>query len=191
MKPTPTPPPDQPAPLLAFGAHPDDIEFGCGGVIARETQSGRPAHFVICSRGESGTNGTPAERTAEAEKSAALLGATCEFIDLGGVRLAGTAKLLGAGFRGLVAAQRGLAIEILRDGVAHRQRRERRAGVVQVSEPRHFRCLGAPAGEVGVVGWAIHRKAPTISSSPLVQRRSSNPRAAARSPRRRASAMRP
>jgi LmbE family N-acetylglucosaminyl deacetylase len=78
------PPPDQPATLLAFGAHPDDIEFGCGGVIARETQSGRPAHFVICSRGESGTNGTPTERTAEAQNSAALLGATCEFIDLGG-----------------------------------------------------------------------------------------------------------
>jgi LmbE family N-acetylglucosaminyl deacetylase len=78
------PPPDQPVPLLAFGAHPDDIEFGCGGVIARETQSGRPAHFVICSRGESGTHGTPEERTREAEKSAALLGATIEFIDLGG-----------------------------------------------------------------------------------------------------------
>ena len=78
------PPPDQPATLLAFGAHPDDIEFGCGAVIARETQSGRPVHFVICSRGESGTNGTPAERTAEAQKAASLLGATCEFIDLGG-----------------------------------------------------------------------------------------------------------
>ena len=78
------PPPDQPATLLAFGAHPDDIEFGCGGVIARETHSGRSAHFVICSRGESGTNGTPAERTTEAQKSAALLGATVEFIDLGG-----------------------------------------------------------------------------------------------------------
>ena len=84
MKPTPTSPLDSQTPLLAFGAHPDDIEFGCGGVIARETQSGRPAHFVVCSRGESGTNGTPAERVAEAEKAAALLGATLEFIDLGG-----------------------------------------------------------------------------------------------------------
>jgi LmbE family N-acetylglucosaminyl deacetylase len=78
------PPPDQPTAVLAFGAHPDDIEFGCGGVITRETQSGRTAHFVICSRGESGTHGTPAERTQEAEKAAALLGATVEFIELGG-----------------------------------------------------------------------------------------------------------
>ena len=41
------------APLLAFGAHPDDIEFGCGGVIAKETRAGRKAHLVICSRGRS------------------------------------------------------------------------------------------------------------------------------------------
>jgi N-acetylglucosamine malate deacetylase 1 len=72
------------APLLAFGAHPDDIEFGCGGIIARETRSGRKAHFVICSRGESATHGTAAERTAEAENAAALLGATLEFIELDG-----------------------------------------------------------------------------------------------------------
>jgi LmbE family N-acetylglucosaminyl deacetylase len=71
-------------PLLAFGAHPDDIEFGCGGIIAGEAQAGRPVHFVICSRGEAGTNGTPAERTAEAERAAALLGATVEFVALDG-----------------------------------------------------------------------------------------------------------
>jgi LmbE family N-acetylglucosaminyl deacetylase len=70
--------------LLAFGAHPDDIEFGCGGIIARETHAGRPVHLLICSRGEAGTNGTPAERMAEAEKAAALLGATIEFIELDG-----------------------------------------------------------------------------------------------------------
>ena len=84
MKLTPKSPPDGPPLLLAFGAHPDDIEFGCGGVIARETQAGHAAHFVVCSRGEAGTHGTPAQRTAEAKKAAALLGATIEFIELGG-----------------------------------------------------------------------------------------------------------
>jgi N-acetylglucosamine malate deacetylase 1 len=84
MKPTLMPLSDPPATLLAFGAHPDDIEFGCGGVIAKETQAGSRAHFVVCSHGESATHGTPAERTQEAEKAAALLGATIEFIDLGG-----------------------------------------------------------------------------------------------------------
>jgi LmbE family N-acetylglucosaminyl deacetylase len=79
----PKSPPEHPL-ILAFGAHPDDIEFGCGGVVARETQAGHAAHLVVCSRGESGTNGTPAQRTVEAKNAAALLGATIEFIDLGG-----------------------------------------------------------------------------------------------------------
>ncbi len=71
-------------PLLAFGAHPDDIEFGCGGVIAHEARAGRKAHYVVCSRGETGTYGTPKQRMAEAKKAAALLGATVEFIELDG-----------------------------------------------------------------------------------------------------------
>src|ERR1700743_2665271 len=78
------PNPTELQPLLVFGAHPDDIEFGCGAVIARETQSGRKAHFVICSRGEAGTHGTPRQRTAEAKKAAGLLGATIEFLELDG-----------------------------------------------------------------------------------------------------------
>jgi N-acetylglucosamine malate deacetylase 1 len=83
MKPTPKSPTEL-APLLAFGAHPDDIEFGCGGVIAQETQAGRKAHFVICSRGEAATSGTPKQRTAEAKRAAALLGATVQFLELDG-----------------------------------------------------------------------------------------------------------
>lgn len=71
-------------PLLAFGAHPDDIEFGCGGVIAAEARAGRKIHFVVCSRGEAGSNGTPSIRTREAKRAAALLGASIEFVDLGG-----------------------------------------------------------------------------------------------------------
>lgn len=71
-------------PLLAFGAHPDDIEFGAGGIIAKETRAGRRVHFVVCSRGEAGSNGTPKQRTAEARKAAKILGATIEFLALDG-----------------------------------------------------------------------------------------------------------
>ena len=99
MKPTPKSQTELP-PLLAFGAHPDDIEFGCGGVIAGETRAGRKAHFVICSRGETGTYGTPRQRTSEAKRAAALLGATIEFIELDGdahleIRAAHAIKLAG------------------------------------------------------------------------------------------------
>ena len=83
MKPT-LKSPNNLAPLLAFGAHPDDLEFGCGGVIAGESRAGRKIHFVICSRGEAGTHGTPKQRIIEAKKAAAILGATIEFIELDG-----------------------------------------------------------------------------------------------------------
>ncbi|HWD92534.1 MAG TPA: PIG-L family deacetylase [Verrucomicrobiae bacterium] len=87
-------------PLLAFGAHPDDIEFGCGAVIARETRAGREAHLVVCSRGEAGTHGTPRQRAAEAREAAALLGASIEFLELDGdshleIRAAHAIKLAG------------------------------------------------------------------------------------------------
>jgi N-acetylglucosamine malate deacetylase 1 len=86
--------------LLAFGAHPDDIEFGCGGVIARETLGGARAQFVVCSRGESASNGTPAERVRETRRAAELLGATVEMLELEGdshldVRAAHAIKLAG------------------------------------------------------------------------------------------------
>ncbi len=78
------PPPESSAALLVFGAHPDDIEFGCGGVVARETRQGRTTHLVVGSRGEAGTHGTGEQRALEAQKAAAALGATLEFVDLGG-----------------------------------------------------------------------------------------------------------
>ena len=113
--------PPEPGPLLAFGAHPDDLEFACGGVIARETRAGRPAHLVICSRGEAGTPRHAAQRTAEANKAAALLGATLEFLELDGdahleiraahaIRLAGVIRRVRPGRR--ARAQRAWRISI-------------------------------------------------------------------------------
>jgi LmbE family N-acetylglucosaminyl deacetylase len=99
MKPTPNSRSER-KPLLAFGAHPDDIEFGCGGAVVTETRAGRAAHLVICSRGEASTHGTPEQRAAEAAKGAELMGATLEFIELDGdahlqVRIEHTLKLAG------------------------------------------------------------------------------------------------
>lgn len=84
MKHTPNLQPDTQRPLLAFGAHPDDIEFGCGGVVALEARRGRKAHFVICSRGEAASHGTPRERTAEAQRGAEVLQAGVHFVELDG-----------------------------------------------------------------------------------------------------------
>jgi LmbE family N-acetylglucosaminyl deacetylase len=95
----------EPAPLLAIGAHPDDVEFGCGGVIVLEARAGRPAHVVVCSRGESASHGTPEERLEECRAGARALGASLELIELDGdahleektahaIRLAGVIRRL-------------------------------------------------------------------------------------------------
>lgn len=82
-KPGPTSPPEARR-LLAFGAHPDDIEFGAGGILAREARAGTALSFVVCSRGEAATHGAPAAREDEARRAARILGASLEFLDLGG-----------------------------------------------------------------------------------------------------------
>ncbi len=74
----------EPGQLLVFGAHPDDIEFGCGGVVALEVRAGRRVHLVVCSRGEAGSYGTPDQRVDEAHAAAKLLGASLELVDLDG-----------------------------------------------------------------------------------------------------------
>jgi LmbE family N-acetylglucosaminyl deacetylase len=73
-----------PTHLLAFAAHPDDLEFAVGAVLAKEVQAGRPVHMVICSKGEAGTNGTPDGRMKESENAARILGAWLTFLDLEG-----------------------------------------------------------------------------------------------------------
>jgi N-acetylglucosamine malate deacetylase 1 len=70
--------------VLAVGAHPDDVEFGCGGVLLVEAARGAEISLCVCSRGEAGSNGTPAEREAEARRAAELLGAQLSFLDFGG-----------------------------------------------------------------------------------------------------------
>lgn len=60
--------------LLAFGAHPDDVELSCGGLLAQSAKRGRSVAIVDLTRGELATNGTPAERADEAEAAAEALG---------------------------------------------------------------------------------------------------------------------
>jgi len=61
--------------LLVFGPHPDDIEIGLGGTIARYAAEGRTVGLCDLTAGELGSNGTPAGRRQEAEAAARVLGA--------------------------------------------------------------------------------------------------------------------
>lgn len=70
--------------VLGVGAHPDDVELGCGGTLALLARAGRRVGILHLTRGEAGTRGTAEERQAEAERAAAALGAaSLEFLDCG------------------------------------------------------------------------------------------------------------
>lgn len=70
--------------ILAVGAHPDDVELGCGGTLALLARAGRSVGILDLTRGEAGTRGTPETRAAEAAESARILGARFrDGLDLG------------------------------------------------------------------------------------------------------------
>lgn len=60
--------------ILAFGAHPDDVELGCGGTIAKEIALGKKVGIIDLTRGELGTRGSVEIRNQEAADSAKILG---------------------------------------------------------------------------------------------------------------------
>jgi N-acetylglucosamine malate deacetylase 1 len=64
-----------PVDLLVFGPHPDDIEIGLGGTIARHVNLGFRVGLCDLTAGEMGSNGTVEERLAEGEASRDVLGA--------------------------------------------------------------------------------------------------------------------
>jgi len=60
--------------ILAFGAHPDDVELGCSGTLAKEISLGKKVGIIDLTRGELGTRGSAEIRDAEAKKAAEVLG---------------------------------------------------------------------------------------------------------------------
>jgi bacillithiol biosynthesis deacetylase BshB1 len=70
--------------LLAFGAHPDDVELAAGGTVIKHVVAGKTAAIVDLTRGELGTRGSPEIRLQEAGKAAEILGVLArENLDLG------------------------------------------------------------------------------------------------------------
>jgi bacillithiol biosynthesis deacetylase BshB1 len=63
-----------PLDLLVFGPHPDDLEIGLGGTIARHTAAGMNVGLCDLTAGELGSNGTPEDRIREAQAAADVLG---------------------------------------------------------------------------------------------------------------------
>jgi bacillithiol biosynthesis deacetylase BshB1 len=60
--------------VLAIGAHPDDVELGCGATIAKEISLGKKVGILDLTRGELGTRGSAEIRDEEADNAAKILG---------------------------------------------------------------------------------------------------------------------
>jgi bacillithiol biosynthesis deacetylase BshB1 len=60
--------------ILAIGAHPDDVELGCGGTIAKEIANGKKVGIIDLTKGELGTRGDATTRAKESVKAAKILG---------------------------------------------------------------------------------------------------------------------
>lgn len=59
--------------ILAVGAHPDDVEIGCAGTIAKEIDRGQTVGILDLTQGELGTRGNQEIRAQEARKAADIL----------------------------------------------------------------------------------------------------------------------
>ena len=62
--------------ILAFGAHPDDVELGCAGTLAKEVSLGKSVGIIDLTQGELGTRGSAEIRFQEATNAAQILGVT-------------------------------------------------------------------------------------------------------------------
>jgi bacillithiol biosynthesis deacetylase BshB1 len=60
--------------ILAFGAHPDDVELSCGGTILKEIHNGKTVGIIDLTKGELGTRGNAQTREIEASNAASILG---------------------------------------------------------------------------------------------------------------------
>lgn len=60
--------------VLAIGAHPDDVELGCSGVLIKEIRRGKKAGIIDLTQGELGTRGTIETRYQEAAEAARIMG---------------------------------------------------------------------------------------------------------------------
>ena len=60
--------------ILVFGAHPDDVELGCGGTVIKEAQKGKEVGIIDLTRGELGTRGTAETRDIETKIATEIMG---------------------------------------------------------------------------------------------------------------------
>jgi len=101
-----------PVDLLVFGPHPDDIEIGMAGAVAKHAALGHRVGLCDLTAGEMGSNGTVDERLAEAEAARAVLGARWRVNLRLPDRALGTSDTHARAVAGMVRAARPRAVAV-------------------------------------------------------------------------------
>lgn len=73
--------------IASIGAHPDDVELGMGGTLAKHSARGDEVHIILCTLGIGGNSGDPKGREDEAQAAAKLLNAKLHILDFPVVKL--------------------------------------------------------------------------------------------------------
>lgn len=146
--------------VLAIGAHPDDVELGCGGTLALAARQGRRVGILHLTRGERGTRGTAAGRLAEAERAAAELGAAeLAFLDCGdGALRAGEAEE-----DALIEVLRTWRPDLVLGPAPHDRHPDHVRAHQLVAAASFYAGLAARRGDAGRAGPPPHRPAAVFS----------------------------
>lgn len=80
--------------VLAIGAHPDDVEIGCGGTLAKHRDRGDALMILTFSHGARG--GDTGTRALEARRAAERLGATLQLLDFEDAKISEGPETIGA-----------------------------------------------------------------------------------------------
>jgi LmbE family N-acetylglucosaminyl deacetylase len=67
--------------IVSIGAHPDDVEQGMGGTLAKHSHRGDDVHVIVCTLGIGGGSGDPTKREEEARMASQILGAKLHSLD--------------------------------------------------------------------------------------------------------------
>ncbi len=73
--------------MASIGAHPDDVELGMGGTLAKHGKRGDEIHIILCTLGIGGTSGDPKDRVKEAQDAANVINPRLHILDFPVVKL--------------------------------------------------------------------------------------------------------
>jgi LmbE family N-acetylglucosaminyl deacetylase len=73
--------------VASIGAHPDDVELGMGGTLAKHRNRGDEIHIIVCTLGIGGISGDPKVREMEAHAAAKILNAKLHSLDFSVIKL--------------------------------------------------------------------------------------------------------